>query len=120
MPRNMSFILTTDQVRNRTKTITRRFGWWFLKPGDLVQPVVKSRGMKRGEKIKRIGEPIRIVGTRSEQLKHISLDDVIREGFPDWTPEQFIDFFCQHAHCGSDAIVNVIEFEYTSSEDGGH
>lgn len=34
--RNMSFALTTKQIINRTKTITRRFGWWFLRPGDKI------------------------------------------------------------------------------------
>jgi len=27
MPRNMSFMLTTEQIKNRTKTVTRRLGW---------------------------------------------------------------------------------------------
>jgi hypothetical protein len=30
----MSFMLTIDQVKNKTKTVTRRTGWTFLKPGD--------------------------------------------------------------------------------------
>ena len=37
MPRNMSFSMTTGPFRARTKTVTRRFGWWFLKPGDVVK-----------------------------------------------------------------------------------
>jgi len=36
MPRNISFALTTQQVRNRTKTVTRRAGWLFLKAGDIL------------------------------------------------------------------------------------
>lgn len=36
MPRNMSFSMTTEAVRNRTKTVTRRLGWEFLKPGDIL------------------------------------------------------------------------------------
>lgn len=42
MPRNMSFALTTDQVKDRVKTVTRRNGWWFLKPGDIVNAVKKG------------------------------------------------------------------------------
>ena len=61
------FFLTTDQVRNRTKTVTRRNGWWFLKPGEIVNAVEKAMGLKRGEKIKRICQ-IRIVSTRAESL----------------------------------------------------
>jgi len=29
-------MLTTAQIKNRTKTVTRRTGWAFLKPGDIV------------------------------------------------------------------------------------
>lgn len=54
MPRNMSFSITTDQVRNREKNVTRRNGWWFLKSGDIVNAVEKTMGLKKGEKIKRI------------------------------------------------------------------
>lgn len=49
--RNMSFAMTIPQVRNRTKTVTRRLGWKFLKPGDLVRAVKKSMGLKKGETI---------------------------------------------------------------------
>lgn len=48
MPRNMSFTLTIEQMRARTKTVTRRKGWAFLKPGDLVWAVVKGMGLKPG------------------------------------------------------------------------
>ena len=53
MPRNMSFSLTTDQVRNRTKTVTRRLGWWknkhgkrLLQVGDIVNACVKCMGLQ--------------------------------------------------------------------------
>ena len=68
MPRHMSFSMTTAQFRARTKTVTRRFGWWFLKPGDLVMGVEKSQGLKKGEKVVRLGL-IRIVSVRTEPLK---------------------------------------------------
>ena len=48
MARNMSFALTTEQFKARTKTVTRRFGWWFLKPGDVVRGVEKAMGLKPG------------------------------------------------------------------------
>ena len=54
MPRNMSFALTTNQVKKKEKTVTRRCGWWFLKPGDVVNAVEKSMGLKKGEKIARV------------------------------------------------------------------
>lgn len=34
MPRLMSVAFTEQAVRDRTKTVTRRKGWTFLKPGD--------------------------------------------------------------------------------------
>ena len=65
--RNMSFALTTEQIRARTKTVTRRLGWEFLKPGDLVQAVVKCQGLKKGEKVEPLAE-LRIVAVRRESL----------------------------------------------------
>lgn len=47
MPRNMSFAMTTDQIREQSKTVTRRFGWWFLKSGDVVCGVEKAMGLKK-------------------------------------------------------------------------
>lgn len=49
--RNMSFMLTPDQILNQTKTVTRRLGWATLKPGTLVRAVRKCQGLKKGEKI---------------------------------------------------------------------
>lgn len=112
MPRNMSFAMTTEQVANRTKTVTRRFGWWFLKPGDVVQPVEKAMGLQKGEKAKKIGGLIRIVSIRSEPLYTIDKADCIREGFPSFEPNDFIDMLQDHYGCDSDEIVNRIEFEY--------
>ena len=37
MPRNMSFALTTDQVRKQSKTVTRRMGWRKTKPGEVTR-----------------------------------------------------------------------------------
>ena len=65
--RNMSFSATTEQIRNGTKTVTRRLGWTFLKPGDVVMACVKCQGLKKGEKVEKI-RPIRIVSVRKEPL----------------------------------------------------
>lgn len=103
--------MTTDQVKARTKTVTRRFGWWFLKPGDVVRGVEKAMGLKKGEKIKSLAV-IRIISTRSEPLNAITQDDVIREGFPDWTPDQFVQMLVDHYKIDPSKTVNRIEFEY--------
>ena len=51
MPRNISFALTTQQFKNKTKTVTHRFGWHSLQPGDILCAIEKCMGFKKGEKI---------------------------------------------------------------------
>jgi hypothetical protein len=111
----MSFMLTTEQIRNQTKTVTRRLGWKFLKPGDLVQPVVKAMGLKKGEKIEKIGPPIRIVSVRRELLWDIldEPDGASKEGFPQMNQSEFVHMFCSEMRCDWGTPVTRIEFEYT-------
>ena len=111
MPRNMSFALTTPQFRDRTKTVTRRLGWGFLKTGDVVMGVEKGQGLKKGEKVKRLGL-IRIVLVGHEVLRRIPPWDVPLEGFPDMLAADFITMFCEDHQCRADAEVNRIEFVY--------
>jgi hypothetical protein len=105
-------MLTTGQVKKRTKTVTRRLGWWFLKPGDILNAVEKCQGLKKGEKIKQICQ-IEVVSTRVERLYDIDRDDCIAEGFPDMSPDKFIEMFCRHNKCVPEIPVNRIEFKYT-------
>lgn len=114
MARNMSFSLTTDQIRHRTKTVTRRTGWKFLKPGDVVNACVKCMGLKPGEKINRICQ-IRVTDVRREPLSAIESEGQAgadREGFPLISPRRFVDMFCEHMGGGPDQEVTRIEFEY--------
>ena len=121
--RNMSFALTTPQVRSGTKTVTRRLGWKFIKAGDLVRPVVKSQGLERGEKVEVIRGPLRIVSVRREALVDMLIDqaygerECTLEGFGDdpllWRPQDSIEFFCRTHACGPGDLVTRIEFEYT-------
>lgn len=111
----MSFALTTEQVRRQTKTVTRRIGWRFAKASDLVQPVVKGMGLKKGETVEKIGGPIRIASVRRERLGIIGvryLYDPVLEGFPLLTNEEFVEMFCKHNRCTPDTEVTRIEFEY--------
>ena len=121
MARNISFAMTTEQVANRSKDVTRRFGWWFLKPGDQLCGVKKAMGLKKGEKIERLCL-IEVVSVRKEPLNAITQEDVIREGFPDWTPTDFVDFIVGHYRCPPDKPINRIEFKYvntrTNTEEG--
>lgn len=113
MPRNMSFSLTTDQIRSGTKTETRRDGWWNLKSGEIVNACVKCMGLKKGEKIKVIRQ-IRIVKTYEVPLCIITEEQVKAEGFPDMSRNEFIDFWLKsHKKQGYvDWMVNRIVFEY--------
>jgi hypothetical protein len=107
--RNMAFSLTYEQMMAETKDVTRRLGWARLLAGDQVMAVKKGMGLKRGEKVHRI-YPITIVRCSWEPINYITPQDVIREGFPDMTVAQFIDFFCLTHKCKPDQQVNRIEF----------
>jgi hypothetical protein len=110
--RNISFALTKAQVRAQTKTITRRQGWANLKPGTLLQPVEKGMGLKRGEKVVYIGCQIEVISNTPEPLFRITPEDVIAEGFPDWSCEDFIQFYAKHNRILIDDLVNRIVFKY--------
>jgi hypothetical protein len=117
--RYMSFALTTDQVLEQSKDVTRRIGWEHLKEGEIVQPVKKCMGLKPGEKIERIGPPVRALLKRREQLRLLTqyvdygYREVAREGFPNWTPEEFVEMFCDtHKGCAPGSLVTRIEFSY--------
>jgi hypothetical protein len=113
--RNMSFSLTAPQFRARTKTVTRRLGWGKLKPGDVVMGVVKSRGLKAGEKVERLGL-IEIVSNTSEPLCDITVEDVVREGFPGMDRSDFVTMFCKSMKVDPGWEVNRIEFRYVDEE----
>lgn len=109
--RHISFFLTTPQFKSRTKHVTRRLGWKDAKPGDVLMAVEKGQGLKRGEKVKKLG-PIKIVSVRRERLDEIDGDDVRHEGFPILTPRTFIEMFCEHNGCNPADEVTRLEFEY--------
>jgi len=109
--RNMSFMLTTQQIKDEEKFVTRRLGWWFLERGDLVMACEKCQGLKKGEKINRI-RPIEIIQASPSILNTITRGDVMLEGFEGMAPEQFVEMFCKHMKCKPDEVVNRIEFRY--------
>jgi hypothetical protein len=115
--RNMSFALTTPQIRNRTKTVTRRVGWKFLKPGDLLRAVEKSQGLKKGETVKPLAV-LRVESVRREWMSDFhDHNDCVREGFPGMSPAQFRQFFMGTHGAGSDddLLVTRIAFSYVES-----
>lgn len=117
MPRNISFALTTAQIRNRSKFVTRRLGWKFLKAGDILNACVKCQGLKPGEKIERLGQ-IRVVSVRREPLDWMTMDfdgghgEAVLEGFPELTGSMFCEMFADNMNCDIDEEVTRIEFEY--------
>ena len=120
MPRNMFFFHTQQQMYNRTKTVTRRSGWIFLKPNDVVNAYIESFRSYRAKR-HRVPKPtpicqIRIIRVTREPLNSITQADVVREGFPDWTPEQFIRFYCKSMKVSPTDEVTRIEFEYINKE----
>ena len=114
MPRLMAFALTEQQMLDKTKTVTRRRGWSFLKEGDTLYAVNKTMGFKKGEKPSRLGM-IRVVSVTSEPLNRITPDDVVKEGFTDWTPAQFIEMVVNHYNIQPSEVFNRIEFEHIES-----
>jgi len=112
MPRNMSFAYTKEQIRNQTKTVTRRLGWRFLKKGDVLNAVEKAMGLKSGEKIKVLCQ-IRVkTRPRREQLSLITEEEIRKEGFPGMTREEFIKKFTKANRCNERTMVTRILFEY--------
>lgn len=112
MPRLMAVSLTEAQVRDRTKTVTRRVGWRILRAGDQLILCRKVMGRRRGEPLERIVN-VEVVSVRREPLDAITAEDVAAEGFPHMTPAQFVSFFCAtHRGCNPRTEVSRIEWRY--------
>jgi hypothetical protein len=116
---NMSFMLTTEQVEQQTKLVTRRMGWLLLRAGDVLQPVERCMGIPKGGSIVRIGGPIMVTSVRREPLLSMSVDraygveECALEGFPELTPYEFIEMFCKsHRGCTPASEVTRISFKY--------
>jgi hypothetical protein len=123
MARLMSVAFTEQAVRDRRKTVTRRKGWLFAKPGDRVTLCRKVMGRKKGEPLERICD-VEIVSVYRERLNALlrtdicnNEDEVAREGFPDMTPEEFIQrFFVDAQGMSPEDVVTRIEWRYLDGE----
>ncbi len=119
MPRLMSVTLTERAVVERRKTVTRRVGWSFLKAGDRLTLCRKVQGRWRKdgtvEPLVRLAD-VEVVSVRREPLDAISQSDVVREGFPDWDPVQFVMFFCAEMKCRRDVEVTRIQWRYLDED----
>lgn len=124
--RQMSFSLTTPQVRRREKFVTRRLGWTDLSVGERLQAIVQGQGLKKGEKVERL-TVIVVEQVRREPLRRM-LDEpkygareVELEGFAahsSWgTPDGFVQNFCKHNGCTPETVVTRIQFDYQDEKE---
>ena len=115
--RLMSFMLTTQQVSDGTKDVTRRLGWANLKPGERVMACEKCQGIPNGGHVKKL-RVIECVSNRAEplcQMTNVPMygeEEVKRAGFPEMTPKEFVAMFCRHMKVKSWKRVNRIAFKY--------
>ncbi len=116
MARLMSVAYTEDAVRAHTKTVTRRKGWTFLKPGDQLTLCRKVMGRRPDEPLVRICD-VEVVDVRRERLDAITADDVAREGFPGMAPDAFVTkFFVQAQGIFPHLLVTRIEWRYLDEQ----
>lgn len=124
---NMSFFLTEKQFLAREKDVTRRYlSWRKMKKGDYFTAVRKQQGLRKGEHTVVLGqcqcvnihtEPLHDIIKRPVRVDQIHKPDtdwkteVQREGFPDLSPEQFVQMLCKEAHCHPHSPVQRIVFK---------
>ncbi len=112
--RLMSFSMTEAQILDRSKTVTRRLGWLFAEKGMTVRAVHKCMGLKPGEKPRELAV-LRIMSVRRETLGSITKADVVREGYPNLSPREFVRKFQDAMGCGSRTEVTRIHFIYVEA-----
>ena len=114
----MSFAVTKEQMRARTKTVTRRLGWLRLLPGEELLAVERSRGLKKGERVVPIGV-ILVVSVRRERLDDLvdparpgyGAAEMALEGFPGMDPQDFmLRFFVEQIDPSE--LVTRIQFSF--------
>ena len=122
--RHMSFTRTPQQMRDGTKTVTRRHpdAWATLKPGDSVQPVLRTQGLKKGERHEFLCPPIEILFNWVEPVEAITIEEVASEGFPDLTVHEFCALLRASGaiavvgHSPPREFTRRIEFRHTTKE----
>jgi hypothetical protein len=122
--RRMAFPDSASEVRERLQTVTRRPGWRFLKPNDLIQAIefVSNETGTGGGSIARELAVLRVRSVRVEPLSRLvtdatyAEDELPREGRPCWSRDHFIATFLRR-HRLSHVSVDVtrIEFEYVDA-----
>lgn len=124
--RNISFALTTEAIIVGKKTVTRRLGWLHARPGMILRPVRQCMGLRPGQKIEPLRDPILLVSVRREPLRAMTdnveygVRECVLEGFGDHpeysNPHHFVAMFCaSHKGCTPDSLVTRLAFTYDSS-----
>lgn len=125
----MSVAFTEQAVRDRTKTVTRRKGWWtdkngrhLVKPGDRITLCRKVMGRKKGEPLERICD-VEVVAVDREHLSNVTefsdygIAEMAREGFPGLDPARFVtDYFVDAQGMDPDDLITRIEWRYLDEE----
>ncbi len=113
-----SFRYTWPQMLDRSKTVTRRLGWRWAKPGTLVLPVYQAMGRRAGEPLVHLDWPIEVISSTWEPLQQITQADVVAEGFPDLEPAGFVVMFCNHMGGYPGDLVNRFHFRHRTDYTG--
>ncbi len=128
MPRLMAVSLTEQAVIDRTKTVTRRLGWEFLKPGDPLTLCRKVQGRRRRdgtlEPLVRLAE-VEVVSVDRVKLGLSFLgrpDEVAREGVDpalwatgEWmetVAEQWVNWFCREMNVHPSTPITRVGWRY--------
>lgn len=135
MPRHMSVAETEAAVRARTKTETRRLGWWkdkrgrrLLKPGDLLVLCPKVMGRRRPDGIvlplDRIvtvevtsvhREPLCMIDEAGVAAEGVPVDGRFEDVFADTgqpPPSAWVSWYCEAFGCTPYDDVTVIKWRY--------
>src|SRR5688500_13564701 len=112
--RQISFALTTPQILAGSKDVTRRNGWQNATAGQSLQGIEKGQGIKKGEHVKKLRK-ILLQNVRRERLDLMitnpayGAEEVIREGFPEKTPAEFVQMYCQANKCTPAKVITRLE-----------
>ncbi|MGB2756550.1 MAG: hypothetical protein WBD02_02670 [Acidimicrobiia bacterium] len=115
--KRISFNETSEAVLRQTKTVTRRNPrtWQTVAPGDQLQPVQKTQGLKLGEQQTLLGPPIIIISNTIVPADDIDNHELAREGFEHLTPTEFIQLLHRIGSINEHNQTRRIEFEYTNT-----
>lgn len=100
MTRRMSCSMTTDSVRARVKTVTRRHKatWPGLRPGNRLILIEKGMGLPKGATQVILAE-VEVIDVRVEPITSIFNEGeagVLAEGVLDMSPNRFAYWWAAH------------------------